>query len=223
MVLDDEKFNSTTSILSKHFGTALATVLKGKLTRKLGSAAVISLSDVEMCKGAIHLQPNDAQQNFIYRVHPLDRSRYILVSQFHETLLNEKREEFCRLLKRVGCKSISWRLHPEWNRTFDAPDCSLFAEINKLDQIDLGNFVKQSSTWQRALHERLRSYCTLLYVDFSYEMSYNVRDAIIDKVYSKMGLGYREKDALLKRPGIPINSSRSQELLESDEVYKLFS
>jgi hypothetical protein len=224
VVMDDKKFNEKTSFFSKDFGSSAAEVLRSKLTRKLGSTAAIPVSQVSVSELKRVLQPSNARVNHIYRVHPLDRSRYILITQFHETILAEKREELCSLLKGIGCKYMSWRKHPEWNKSFLAPDSSLHRDIAKIEQMEKGNkFFKTSTTWQKAVHDRLRTWCDVLTLEFSYEMSYNVRDSLIDSVYDKIGLTNREKDELLKKPGVSIPISRNQSSLDADEVYRLFS
>jgi len=224
IILDDKKFNDKTSFFSKDFGSSAAEVLRGKIAKKLGTTAVVASSQTSNSELKRVLHPSNSRVNYIYRAHPLDRTRYILVNQFHETVLADKRDELCNLLKGIGCKYMSWRKHPEWNKSFLAPDSSLHKDFAKIEQLEKGNkFFKTSTTWQKAVHDRLRTWCDVLTIEFSYEMSYNVRDAIIDSVYDKIGLTNREKDELLKKSGVSIPISRTQTSLDNDEVYRLFS
>ena len=223
VVLDDKKFDEKTNFLSKDFGNTAANVLRGKFVRKLGPTAVISLSDSKKSEFKRFLYPSTSRLNSIYRVHPLDKTRYIVINEFHETVLNEKREEFCNLLKSVGCKFINWRGHPEWNKSYLAPDNTLQKDISLSEDLEKSDkFFKSSSTWQKAIHERLRTWCDILNIDFAYDQDYNVKDALIDTVYDKIGISNKEKDDLLKKPGVTIPVSRTQSNLDANEVYRLF-
>jgi hypothetical protein len=75
----------------------------------------------------------------------------------------------------------------------------------------------------QAVHERLRTWCDVLNVDFCYDQHYNVRDATIDVMYDKIGISSKERDDLLKRTGVIIPVSRNQSSLDDDEVYRLFN
>jgi hypothetical protein len=149
--LDEKKFSEKSSFFSKDFGSSAAAVIRSKIAKKVGSAIVMPVSDAKNSEIKRLLLPTSAARtNSIYRVHPLDRSRYILVNNFHENILTEKREEFCFLLKSVGGKYINWLKHPEWNKSYLSPDNSLTNYVSRGDELEKNfKFFKSSTTWQK--------------------------------------------------------------------------
>ena len=145
------------------------------------------------------------------------------MNSFHDSLLQEKREEFCILLKTIGCKYITFRNHPEWNKSFLSPDNTIVKNPHHGEQLEKSfKFFASSSAWQKAVHERLRTWCDVLSVDFTYDQTYNVTDSKMDVIYDKMGVANRDKDDLLKKAGVTIPVGRTQANLDDNAVYQLF-
>ena len=184
---------------------------------------VLPIADAKKAEIKRYLIPATAKINSLYRKHPLDPSRYIAVSTFHDTIINEKKDEFCTLLKTIGAKYITFRNHPEWNKSYLSPDNTIVHNPHHGEQLEKNfKFFASSSAWQKAVHERLRTWCDLLSVDFTYDQTYNVTDSKMDVVYDKMGLTNKDKDDLLKKAGVTIPVGRTQANLDDNAVYQLF-
>lgn len=151
--LEDKKFTDKSSFFSKDFGSSVAATVRGKIAKKIGSTNVMAISDAKKPGIKRCLIPTAASRlNSIYRAHPIDKTRYILITEFHELILNEKREEFCNLLKSVGCKFISWRKHPEWNKSYLSPDNTLQQYASQGDDLEKKfRYFKTASTWQKVI------------------------------------------------------------------------
>ena len=90
--------------------TATRTSLLEVISRLTGLDSVPRTAEIKR-----FLSPTSARINYIYRMHPMDKTRYIAVNVFHDTVLNEKKEEFCNVMKSIGCKYITFSEHPEWS------------------------------------------------------------------------------------------------------------
>ena len=112
---------------------------------------VLPIADAKKAEIKRYLIPATAKINSLYRKHPLDPSRYIAVSTFHDTIINEKKDEFCTLLKTIGAKYITFRNHPEWNKSYLSPDNTIVHNPHHGEQLEKNfKFFASSSAWQKA-------------------------------------------------------------------------
>ena len=125
VVLKDSDFHTPAAkyftLKRKDWGKTRSESIQRKLKKVLNSVFVINLTEATASTMRKVLYPT-AKCNMIYRKHPTDNKRYWGVSHFHELLLDEQRHELYNVFRSVGGKTISWKEHRMWNRSYTSPD-----------------------------------------------------------------------------------------------------
>ena len=82
-----------------------ASVIEGKVGRKVGSCRAISLSEASGSEWELLLNPSP-YINAVYRRHPFEKSTYLGLHMIHAFILNEKRTELTTMLRCLGAKGL---------------------------------------------------------------------------------------------------------------------
>ncbi len=191
IVTEDRNFFTNVSMFSlqrKDVGKTKAEQIHRKLTKKLNSVKVLSLSEASAPLLRKVLYPT-AKINSIYRRHPTDKTKYFGVSNFHEMLLDEMRHELYSVFRSVGAKSMVWKDHKLWNKSYMSPDTiqpGILDEQQPSDQQQEFKFFRDNRTWHDAVQERLQDWSDTLNVEFAYTEDFLVNDRVIDTVLEKL-------------------------------------
>ena len=216
VVIEDSLFKRKLGVMSKNRGMTHADALLGKLSRKVGPTRVLSLKSANN-PGIKKLLNPLPRLSMIYRRHPYDDRRYIGVRQYHTTVLDEKRQELCNAMRCVGAKAVTFSEHTNWNRTYPSP-VTMQPDLLDESKNHMFKFLRVNKSWQDSISERLKTWCSSVQLEFTYDDDMMVNDLIVDTMMEKLEVSARERDDLLG----PALHARTTLALEQNRVHQIF-
>ncbi len=216
IVTDDLYHKKKIGETSKDRGLSPEEIMFGKIIQKLGTTKILSLSQA-LSPPYNKLVTPSPRAGMIYRRHPHDERRYIGVRQYHEAVLDDKRQELCNALRCVGAKSVRFTEHESWNRVYATP-VTMQPDLLDTRKNIMFKFLRASPTWQAVIKQRLDQWSTALPLEFIYDNDLLVNDSIVDTMLEKLDVSPKDRDDLLG----PALHARTMLALEQNKVHQLY-
>ena len=193
-----------------------AEALLGKLSRRVGPTHMISLETANSSSFKKLLTPVP-RLSMVYRRHPHEDARFIGVRQYHSVVLDDKRQEFCNVLRCVGAKAIIFGEHSDWNRTYASP-VTMQPDLLDDKKNSVFKFLRTTKEWKVAIKKRLDTWCNSITLEFTYDDDMSVNDTIVDTLMEKLEVNPSDRDDLLG----PALHAKTMLALEQNKVHQIF-